>query len=178
MSTPEEAEQRGAPGRPSAGAPAGGYAGVGGPGALDESIVHGAALAGAAGRVGRDRDRRRRGDLLDPQGGAPITFFKRILARLLRQYFMELEARQTRFNIALLERLDALEERDRAVTAVHQVLSSAGPYDAVSVQARLWRELLTGAGYGGGDHAAAVDPRARGDFEPLERLRPSGPTCW
>ena len=45
------------------------------------------------------------------KGGAPITFFKRILVRLLRQYFVELEARQTRFNIALLERLDALEER-------------------------------------------------------------------
>ena len=40
------------------------------------------------------------------RGGAPITFFKRLLARLLRQYFIELEARQTRFNIALLERLD------------------------------------------------------------------------
>ncbi|HEX5910422.1 MAG TPA: glycosyltransferase [Thermoleophilaceae bacterium] len=58
------------------------------------------------------------------------------------------------------------------MTAVHQVLSSAGPYDAVSVQARLWRELLTERGYGGADHAAAVDPRARGDFAPLERLRP------
>ena len=79
-------------------------------------------------------------------GGAPITFFKRLLARLLRQYFVELEARQTRFNIALLERLDELEERGRRVTAVHQVLSSAGPYDAVSVQARLWRELLTERG--------------------------------
>lgn len=52
------------------------------------------------------------------------------------------------------------------------MLSSAGPYDAVSVQARLWRELLSARGYGGADHAAAVDPRARGDFEPLELLRP------
>ncbi|HYI37210.1 MAG TPA: glycosyltransferase [Thermoleophilaceae bacterium] len=59
------------------------------------------------------------------------------------------------------------------MTAVHQVLSSAGPYDAVSVQARLWRSLLTERGYGGADHAAAVDPRARGDFAPLERLRPA-----
>ena len=59
------------------------------------------------------------------------------------------------------------------MTAVHQVLSSAGPYDAVSVQARLWRALLTERGYGGADHAAAVDPRARGDFAPLERLRPA-----
>ena len=44
-------------------------------------------------------------------GGAPITFFKRLLVRLLRQYLVELEARQTRFNIALLARLGALEER-------------------------------------------------------------------
>ena len=43
--------------------------------------------------------------------GAPITFFKRLLMRLLRQYLVELEARQTRFNIALLARLGALEER-------------------------------------------------------------------
>lgn len=56
--------------------------------------------------------------------------------------------------------------------AVHQVLSSAGPYDAVSVQARLWRSLLTERGYGGADFAAAVDPRARGHFAPLDRLRP------
>ncbi len=54
---------------------------------------------------------------------------------------------------------------------VHQVLSSAGPYDAVSVQARLWRTLLGRHGFGGSDHAAAIDPRARGDFAPLEDLR-------
>jgi hypothetical protein len=34
-----------------------------------------------------------------------------VLVRLLRQYLVELEARQTRFNIALLERLEALEDR-------------------------------------------------------------------
>ena len=43
--------------------------------------------------------------------GAPITALKRLLVHLLRQYFVELEARQTRFNIAVLARLDALEER-------------------------------------------------------------------
>jgi glycosyltransferase involved in cell wall biosynthesis len=58
------------------------------------------------------------------------------------------------------------------VTAVHQVLSSAGPYDAVSVQARLWRELLAGRGYGGGDHAVAIDPRARASFAPAKALHP------
>jgi glycosyltransferase involved in cell wall biosynthesis len=58
------------------------------------------------------------------------------------------------------------------VRRVHQILSGAGPYDAVSVQARLWRELLRARGFGGGDHAAVVDPRAREHFEPLERLNP------
>lgn len=59
------------------------------------------------------------------------------------------------------------------MTAVHQILSSAGPYDAVSVQATLWRELLRERGFGGTDHAAAIDPRVRGAFAPLQRLRPA-----
>ncbi len=57
------------------------------------------------------------------------------------------------------------------MTRIHQILSSAGPYDAVSVQARLWRTLLGRHGFGGSDHAAAIDPRAKGDFAPLEDLR-------
>jgi hypothetical protein len=43
--------------------------------------------------------------------GGPVTAFKRLLVRLLRQYHVEVEARQTRFNIALLARLRLLEER-------------------------------------------------------------------
>ena len=43
--------------------------------------------------------------------GAPITFLKRMLLRLLRQYTAELEARQTRFNVALLARLEELERK-------------------------------------------------------------------
>jgi hypothetical protein len=43
--------------------------------------------------------------------GAPITAFKRLLMRLLRQYHVELESRQTRFNIALLAHLEDLEAR-------------------------------------------------------------------
>ena len=57
--------------------------------------------------------------------------------------------------------------------SVHQVLSSAGPYDAVSVQARLWRRLLSERGYGGADHAAAIDPRARAQFAPIKALAPA-----
>jgi hypothetical protein len=43
--------------------------------------------------------------------GGPITALKRLLVRLLRQYQVEVEARQTRFNIALLERLRLVEQR-------------------------------------------------------------------
>jgi hypothetical protein len=43
--------------------------------------------------------------------GGPVTAVKRLLVRLLRQYHVEQEARQTRFNIALLARLRLLEER-------------------------------------------------------------------
>jgi hypothetical protein len=43
--------------------------------------------------------------------GGPVTAVKRLLLRLLRQYHIEVESRQTRFNIALLARLRLLEER-------------------------------------------------------------------
>ena len=43
--------------------------------------------------------------------GGPATAVKRLLLRLMRQYHVEVEARQTRFNIAVLERLRLLEER-------------------------------------------------------------------
>jgi hypothetical protein len=61
------------------------------------------------------------------RAGAPITFFKRILVRLLRQYFVELEARQTRFNIALLERLDALEAGGAEPDAVRRAPHRGSP---------------------------------------------------
>jgi len=108
--TPEEAGEHAAreAGRRRA---AGGYRGVGAVGSLDDSIVHG--------EPSRELLARWAVIEIEPDeviystrpAGAPITLVKRILARLLRQYFVELEARQTRFNIALLERLDALEER-------------------------------------------------------------------
>lgn len=43
--------------------------------------------------------------------GLPITALKRLLMRLLRQYTVEIEARQTRFNIALLSHFQDLEAR-------------------------------------------------------------------
>jgi hypothetical protein len=47
--------------------------------------------------------------------GAPVTAFKRLLMRLLRQYHVELEAQQTRFNIALLSHVRDLERRVSAL---------------------------------------------------------------
>ena len=44
------------------------------------------------------------------RGGAPITFVKRMLLRMMRQYTAELEAQQTRFNAAVVA---YLERRDR-----------------------------------------------------------------
>jgi hypothetical protein len=46
------------------------------------------------------------------KGGAPITWFKRMLLRLLRQYTTELEAQQTRFNVAVVAYLESLEKKD------------------------------------------------------------------
>ena len=43
--------------------------------------------------------------------GAPVTGVKRLMLRLLRQYTAELEAQQTRFNLAVLARLRELERR-------------------------------------------------------------------
>ena len=45
------------------------------------------------------------------RAGAPVTGFKRLLLRLLRQYTNELEAQQTRFNVGVLARLEELERR-------------------------------------------------------------------
>jgi hypothetical protein len=47
------------------------------------------------------------------RGGAPITWFKKLLLRMLRQYTTELEAQQTRFNVAVVAYLERLEKRDR-----------------------------------------------------------------
>jgi hypothetical protein len=47
------------------------------------------------------------------RAGAPVTALKRLLLRLLRQYHVEAESRQTRFNIALLTSVQELERRVR-----------------------------------------------------------------
>jgi len=58
------------------------------------------------------------------------------------------------------------------VTAVHQAVAGAGPYDAVSEQVRAWRRLLATDGFAGGDHAVQIDPRLRTGFRPLAELEP------
>jgi hypothetical protein len=47
------------------------------------------------------------------KGGAPITWLKRMLLRLLRQYTTELEAQQTRFNVGVVAYLESLEKQER-----------------------------------------------------------------
>ncbi|MBA3861767.1 MAG: hypothetical protein H0X56_07335, partial [Solirubrobacterales bacterium] len=42
---------------------------------------------------------------------------------------------------------------------VHQVLSGAGPYDAVTTEALEFRRCFTDWGWGGSDVAASIDPR-------------------
>jgi hypothetical protein len=93
---------------------AGGYAGARRGGALDSTFVadpppdevmgEWAVLAVDEGALYSTR-----------RGGAPVTWLKRLLLRLLRQYLVELEARQTRFNLALLRRLGELEGRVEAL---------------------------------------------------------------
>lgn len=53
---------------------------------------------------------------------------------------------------------------------VHQVLSGAGPYDAVTTQALAFRDLFEGWGWGGRDVAAEIDPRIGDRIAPLRTL--------
>lgn len=55
---------------------------------------------------------------------------------------------------------------------VHQVLSGAGPVDAVTSQARLFRGLFRGWGWGGQDVAWHIDPRIASEIKPLKTLAP------
>ncbi len=57
--------------------------------------------------------------------------------------------------------------------AVHQAVTGAGPFDAVSEQMRAWRRLLGEAGYGGGDFAGQVGHGAHDHFAALQRLDPA-----
>jgi hypothetical protein len=47
--------------------------------------------------------------------GGPITVFKRVLVRLLRQYFVQVTAQQSRFNAEVAAHVMRLEERVQAL---------------------------------------------------------------
>ncbi len=53
---------------------------------------------------------------------------------------------------------------------VHQILSGAGPVDAVTLQALAYRRLFAGWGWGGRDHASSIDRRLGGAVAPLAAL--------
>jgi len=57
---------------------------------------------------------------------------------------------------------------------VHQVLSGAGPYDAVTTQALAFRDLFANWGWGGRDVAAEIDPRIGHRIAPLRSLAAGG----
>jgi glycosyltransferase involved in cell wall biosynthesis len=58
------------------------------------------------------------------------------------------------------------------VTRIHQVLSGAGPVDAVTSQAFAYRHAFESWGMAGGVFAAAIEPALRGEVEPVARLKP------
>jgi glycosyltransferase involved in cell wall biosynthesis len=55
---------------------------------------------------------------------------------------------------------------------VHQVLSGAGPVDAVTSQARAYRARFGQWGWGGEDVAVWIDPRIAGEVAPLDSFAP------
>ena len=56
---------------------------------------------------------------------------------------------------------------------IHQVLSGAGPVDAVTTQAFEYRRAFESWGMAGGIHASAIEPAVRGEVEPLSNLDPA-----
>jgi L-malate glycosyltransferase len=58
------------------------------------------------------------------------------------------------------------------VTRIHQVLSGAGPVDAVTSQAFAYRRAFESWGMAGGVFAAAIEPALRDEVEPVARLKP------
>jgi L-malate glycosyltransferase len=53
---------------------------------------------------------------------------------------------------------------------VQQLLSGAGPFDAITNQALAWQEILAGAGHEGDVYAALMDPVLGGSIRPAESL--------
>jgi glycosyltransferase involved in cell wall biosynthesis len=57
------------------------------------------------------------------------------------------------------------------VTRVHQLLSGAGPHDAITTEAVVFRAQFRAWGFGGRDYAHRIAPGLTAAVEPLERLR-------
>jgi glycosyltransferase involved in cell wall biosynthesis len=55
---------------------------------------------------------------------------------------------------------------------VTQVLSGAGPHDAITTEALVFRRYFQQWGWGGSDHAARIAPGLNGSILDLDRLRP------
>jgi L-malate glycosyltransferase len=55
---------------------------------------------------------------------------------------------------------------------VHQILSGAGPVDAVTTQALAYRGLFRGWGFGGEEYAVSIDPRIASRVRPLKAFGP------
>lgn len=58
------------------------------------------------------------------------------------------------------------------MTRIHQVLSGAGPVDAVTTQAFEYRSAFASWGMAGDIHAALIEPAVRASVRPLPDLRP------
>jgi L-malate glycosyltransferase len=56
---------------------------------------------------------------------------------------------------------------------VHQVLSAAGPHDAITSEALLFRSRFRQWGWGGEDYAERIAPGLNGSIGAIERLRPA-----
>jgi glycosyltransferase involved in cell wall biosynthesis len=61
------------------------------------------------------------------------------------------------------------------MTAIHHVLDSLTPYDAISDEVRALRDALRAGGIGGDIHAVHVHPALRAEGLPLDRLPRRGP---
>lgn len=56
---------------------------------------------------------------------------------------------------------------------VHQVLSGAGPHDAITTEAVVFRSYFDRWGWGGSDHAERIAPGLNGSIAALAQLRPA-----
>lgn len=59
------------------------------------------------------------------------------------------------------------------MTVVHQLLSGAGPHDAITTEAGVFRAHFTAWGWGGEDHAYRIHPRLDAPIQPAAALTPA-----